>query len=306
MRASTLPSEPAGTPGTRSSSSNALAALLGATFLCSQCQHRHRPGSGPAMTCQQAFASSQLDPLTLTWTPKTHQLRYQARYRWRTHNSQWPEANDAPYQELTTALSSCTVRLAFGTATVEELALSDGGAQLSKRHTRWLTEAQAQIAAAQQKAARIAGQLDRLLTVPHPAGPPQAMALPEPPHYRLTPATRAELTRVAGRFNPPGNSGIVGDHLIVQVARRDETRDHIASALRLLNTALDAQTSYSQLYRDQERTVIIDALGLDPAFWRSVDPGEETLWLISQSLQLLRSPTGQHPPTLAAQLALFT
>lgn len=244
--------------------SNSLKAILGGAFSCGQCGRHHDPNSRLIPVCQRRLPHKYLEHVEVSWWLRDH--AYWARHQWREHNGYPTQDALQTVTALLGQLSRTSVHKEFGPATLLELVAPDARELLLARHARWRSDAERDVERAKAQADALLGQLETALPPPHPAGPPRCYTDGREASWTPTPKSQAELSRVAALFTPPMRTTQLGQRIALRAAW---PRRHLSHQDRHQLIAKAFSAPY--LSRRRHKVIIIDGLGLDPAFWESAE-----------------------------------
>lgn len=299
---STPPALPGKPP--RSAASNALAAMLGAKFLCSHCHSWHAPGSRLIDVCRRRFASQCLSDMDMQLYWRAEFRPYDTRQKRREYTGTWSRADQQTYKKLFTQLQALAVSEDFGPASLAELTLEHGPKILTTRYQAWQAETTQHIDAAKAKAIPILAKIEHLLPPPYPAGPPTYLRHSGTSTWVPAPATGAELSRVATLATPPMRRTI--DHTTRRAflrwspAQTDTTNIYDLVA-RMFSTEIDNWEQ--RCFRRKRLSTVINLLGLDPAFWGNVQITKRRLTLTTNTFNAAPNPDSSVTPQLVLPLS---
>lgn len=258
---------------------NMLRAVLGDTFYCYRCMHRHRPDSASLHHCQTSTPTGRDQP---AGQPKTEYFSAQTHYlddrvQWYTHHHRLSHEMDTAWKELTTWLTTQTLDMTVPLITPAELAAAGGLHTYHLRVQDWHQTIRAEYLRRDETITDRCQALESVLPTPSPIGPPCRTKFLAPPISAcLTPQTLGEITRIQTALAPfPSTITYGTGGLTLTFTRPRDTKTtprtrpndlvfwhalQEAFAIRISSVTCHMQTNLRSLNT-------VDVLGLDPHFW---------------------------------------
>jgi len=271
--------------------SNTLKALLGQRFYCHVCTRTHPPDSSQITVCAKILAGRVIPhPKEYLWQPEL--LPYHSRSRWLQQNGRWSNEHDSRFTSISQAIEALAFDPTPPVPLPSELATSDGEDHYRQRYDAWVQSVRDEPQRRLHRAEPLMAELDALLPLPYPIGPPTGtrssdqMLIPDPP-------SALEIARVCSLFPLPPRPTVSGRIMQLAISRfgtHHRTRrvplssgQSSISPLTRLNTIFSANL-YGWARSNTTTTCYFDrhGLGLDPAFWNSVSLYRGTLTLTTR------------------------
>lgn len=287
---------------THDDTANILKAGLGHAFFCYRCMRRHRPDSAALRTCQLSTPTRLEEP---AGTPRVESFHdstraLEDRVRWYRQKGQLTPEQDTAWTDFSAWVASQALDMTVPVILHTELASVGGLHAYHLRLQTWHDQIQDEYVRRTDALALRREALERLLTPPHPVGPPCCTRLLTPPIFDgLTEGTRRELARVQEAL-PHLSSTLSYDssHLTLRFVRPRRSSDPgtpTGESVNLWHILREAFgifiSSVICRSRSSERWLTsVDAIGLDPRFWNMVRFTKSELVFSTQTVTLLPLP----------------
>ena len=250
---------------------NILKATLGVPFLCSLCRRSHKPGSAALTECLERLTVTVAGTLTRDWTIDLKP--YLQRYAWHRHQTRMDGVDTKRYSHLIDGLGKFSLLEQLPLASPAELADPDGDAAYRRRYDSWLTRWHDRIEKAKETAAPLAGELKQLLPLPFAVGSPAGR---ETDSTNFIPDAKCEqeLQRIERLLGPQTErTERTKNYPTIQITHRFRRGRGVTTnevARRVCNVFSAPPSAFIPWHARAGGFFPPEALGLDPAFWRSI------------------------------------
>lgn len=267
-----------------------LGALLGGRFHCHVCGSRHladHPDQWRACSrSPKPFDRHLIPGERCQWTPDVTPYRHRA-YHYDIAHPHWRRQYGHRFHSLLAQLDALILTDHVPAMTADELADPHGLSRYYTRAATWRTHWLARIVDQRKRAQPLLDQLEQILPMLHPVGPPIRT-----PDQALDGRTVQEFNRVASilRGQGPVEEDIGAVCLILRghgFGRIARQRIGVQTAIRQVET-LFRTWIYQWTHAQSELVLDPNSLGLDPAFWNTISICRGTMTLTTNPIQSTR------------------
>jgi hypothetical protein len=203
---------------------------------------------------------------------------YRQRYAWHRHQTYWPTIDATRYSHLIDALGKVRLLEPLPLASPAELADPDGATAYQHRFHAWLTHWWDRIDTTKATAAPLIAELEQLLPCPFPVGSPTGRHADSTNFIPDTPSEQ-EVQRIERLL-------ILGTEQLAHRFRRGQGISTQEVARRICRVLSAPPSAFIPWHARAGGSFPPEAIGLDPAFWRSITLSRTRLLLSTNTFTL--------------------